>query len=403
LESDVEAKQARLAARVGSQDARLVVSPYRVCPIGAHIDHQGGPVLGMAISANTQLCFAASDDGHCHLISENYPGEVQFDLRDLAATTHQADPDPSPTGVRWGIYPWAVAAVLQDRLPSSPRGIRACLAGSLPGGGLSSSASVTLAYLLAFAAANEIALGPQELVSLAHRAENQGVGVACGILDPASIIGGRRGHLLCIDTQSTEWEAVPLGNDAPAYRILVAFTGITRNLARTGFNRRVEECQEAARSLGARSGIAGVERLGDLPEELLDGQLEELPRVQRLRARHFRDERARVRRGIALWREGDLAGFGKLMNDSCRSSRENFETGCPELIRLQTIMNETEGVFGSRFSGAGFGGCAVALVSSELAESARARIEEAYRSAHPGLATEAACFLVDSDDGVRLL
>jgi galactokinase len=394
---DLEQQRIRMAARIGRDDARMVVSPYRVCPIGAHIDHQGGPVLGMAISAHTLLAFAPTLDGSCRLVSENYPGEMVFDLAQLG------DADPKQGAHDWGSYARGAAALLRDCLPAAARGIEGCVLGTLPGGGLGSSASVTLAYLTALAAANEIELEPEHLVELAQRAEHDWVGVACGMLDQVSIVGARRSHLLFIDTQRTCWEAVAIGEDAPDYRILVAYTGIERSLAATGFNQRVEECHAAARTLATRLGVGNVTRLGDLPEADLAASLDTLPEVEGKRARHFHEERDRVRRGIAAWREGDLESFGALMNDSCRSSRENFETGSPELIRLHEILASGRGVFGSRFSGAGFGGCAIALVARNAAEEAAEAAERSFRKAFPALAEDTHCFLVDSDDGVRVL
>jgi galactokinase/galacturonokinase len=220
--------------------------------------------------------------------------------------------------------------------------------GTLPGGGLSSSASVVCAYLLALADVNGLLLSEEELVALARRVENEFVGVACGILDPASILGSRRGCLLAIDTAASRWRPVPLGDAAPDIRFLVTFTGISRSLESTGFNRRVEECRLAARELGRRAGRGDVELLGELTPEEIDAGLGSLPEALARRARHFRTERARVREGVDLWRTGDLAAFGVLMNASCESSINDYETGSPELCRLQEILVATPGVLRSK-------------------------------------------------------
>ncbi len=370
---------------------RLVVSPYRVCPLGAHIDHQGGPVLGLAIDEGSVLAFAPSQDESCTVLSLDFEGPLKLSLSSVAAAREGG----------WGDYLRAAVWALRERLPARPRGLVGALHGSFPGSGLSSSASVLLAYLSALAQVNEIELGEAELVALSRRAENDFVGVASGILDPASIVGARRDELLAIDTRACRWESIPSPSEAPETRLLLAYSGVSRNLAATGFNDRVGECREAARRLAERAGRAGVERLGDLPPAELEDLLEELPDPWRRRARHFAGERARVERGIECWRAGELGAFGALMFESCRSSIESYETGAPQLVELQQILTETPGVLGARFSGGGYGGCAVALVAAAEADRARASVEAEYRARRPE-ARSARVVIVASDDGLRL-
>lgn len=378
------------SADVAHGEVRVVVSPYRICPIGAHVDHQGGPVLGTAIDAETLLAFAPSASARCRLETANFEGGYALGLGEDA---------DAPEG--WARYFWAAAATLGDRLRGSPRGIVGMLEGSLPGGGLSSSASVLLAYLRALAHANAIELSPHELIALSRRAENEHVGVKCGILDPGCIVASRRDHLVFIDTQEPRFDPIEGRHAARASVFLVAFSGVGRNLRHTGFNDRVDQCHEAARRLGALAGQPGVTRLGDLADAVFERHADGLPATLRRRARHFFEERRRVLAGAAAWREGDLAAFGRLMNDSCRSSIENFEVGSPEIVRLQRLIRETPGVYGARFSGAGFGGCVVALVDAGRADDCRDRIERAYAKETPAL-TAARVFLAHSRDGLHL-
>jgi galactokinase/galacturonokinase len=194
-----------------------------------------------------------------------------------------------------------------------------------------------------------------------------------------------------------------LGEAAPDYRILIVFTGTTRNLARTGYNQRVAECFSAAEKLGELAGNRDARFLGDFDDSAFSQFRKKLPDAERHRASHFFGERARVLRGMALWQKGDLEGFGRLMKESCDSSIHNYQTGSQELIKLQRILVATPGVFGARFSGAGFGGCSVALVGAEEAERVRASVEEAFLNRFPHLAGRARAFLVESEDGVRLV
>ena len=381
----------RRIARVDERDVRVAFAPYRVCPIGAHVDHQGGPVLGMAISAGSVLAFAPAAGSAVRAVSDDFEGEEVFDLVE----------EPSARG-GWGDYLRAAAWALRGRLPGAPVGMVASIRGSLPGGGLSSSASVLVAYLMALSRVNGIELRPEELVALARRAENDFVGVASGILDPASVVGARRGRLLAIETRRARWEPVALGAGAAAPRILVAFTGTARNLAQTPFNDRVSECRKAAALLAQLAGRDGVEILGDLPDDVFEAHADALPPAERGRARHFFGERRRVRSGIEAWRAGDLPAFGCLMTESCRSSVENYETGSPEQVALQRILLDTPGVLGARFSGAGWGGCSIALAEPERAEEACGRIAEAFVERFPQLRGRARVFGVDSEDGARL-
>lgn len=391
LDNRVQRLRARLAQAHELQDnePRVVVSPYRICPIGAHVDHQGGPVLGTAIDAETLFAFAPSGSADCRLESENF--EERFDMT-------MGPKRAAPEG--WGRYFWAACETLLPRISREPRGVVGLVEGSLPGGGLSSSASVVLAYLRAIAHVNGIELTPEELVELSRRAENEYVGVKCGILDPACIVASRRDHLVAIDTQVPRFDPVA-GARASECVFLVAFSGVDRNLRHTGFNDRVDQCHDAARRLGQIVGATSAEKLGDHDDNVFERHLDALPPTEQKRARHFYEERQRVLAGVEAWRAGDLEKFGRLMNDSCRSSIENFEVGSPEIVALQEMVRETNGVYGARFSGAGFGGCVVALVNASVASACRKTIERTYRQHAPEL-TSAYVFLAHPRDGLRI-
>ncbi len=392
LEERVQRLRERLraATALGSPEPRVVVSPYRICPIGAHVDHQGGPVLGTAIDAETLLAFVPSGTARCRLDSRNFDGRFEVTLGETST---------APEG--WGRYFWAACATVLPRASQEPRGIIGLVEGSLPGGGLSSSASVVLAYLRAIAEVNEIELDQEELVTLSRRAENEYVGVKCGILDPACIVASRRDHLVSIDTLNHRFEPIAGERAAADSVFLVAFSGVDRNLRHTGFNDRVDQCHAAARRLGELCGNPSATKLADHHDGVFEEHLDSLRAVEQRRARHFFGERRRVVAGGDAWRNGDLEEFGRLMNESCRSSIENFEVGSPEIIALYDLVRQTAGVYGARFSGAGFGGCVVALVDSGRAEGCRDHIERAYRAAAPER-TAAHVFLAQSRDGLHV-
>jgi galactokinase/galacturonokinase len=387
-----EQRKALIEAGADPMGIAAVVSPYRVCPLGAHSDHQHAPVLATAIDAHTVLSFAPAPDAAVELRSQNFPGAVRF---------HLGAPE-AEAGPAWGRYARAAAWALRERLPSPPRGLLGCIGGPLPGSGLSSSASVLLAYLTAFAHLNGISLASRELVQLSRRAENEFVGLASGVLDPAAIVGSVRGRLLAIDTRDVSWQPILSAPQAPAVLFLVIFTGTPRSLTGTRFNQRVEECREAARALAQLAGLPETDFLGELPDAVFEAHAARLAPALRRRAQHLFGERARVARGIERWRRGELAEFGALMNESCRSSLENYETGSPELACLQRVLETTPGVLGARFSGAGFGGCCVALVEADAAEQARALSLAEFTRLQPELAGRATALLARGEDGLRL-
>ena len=380
------------AEDIPRQDVRVIASPYRICPLGAHIDHQGGPVLGMTINSCTLLAFVPVNGKEVRLRSHNYPGRVKFDLEDI----------PVAAGSFWGVYACAAALALKEKYPLD-RGVTGHLNGMLPGCGLSSSASVLLAYLHALAAANELRLEPWEYVRLTRRAENEFIGLSNGILDQTSIVFGRHGHLLHIDTKAENVHAMPDVAGDRAYRILVAYSGYSRELTTTGYNSRVQECREAAAQLSQMAGAEPARILSDVPQEAYFKHGHRLDPMLARRARHYFTEVQRVRDGAAAWEAGQIDVFGRMMTESCRSSIAQYECGSPPIQDLQQIVNTAEGVVGSRFMGGGFGGCVVGLVKPGHAAVTAADVQESYRKLHPEVADQAAVYLGRSDDGVRFV
>ena len=394
----IEESAAELRNRLADEEAlatdkiRLLVSPYRICPLGAHIDHQGGPVLGMTINACTLMAYAPMSGSDVRLRSLNYPGRVVFDLEDIGEVP----------GSFWGVYARAAALALKEKHPLT-RGIVGLIDGMLPGCGLSSSASVLLAYLHALADANDLALAPWDYVHLTRRAENGHIGLNNGILDQTSIVFGRCDNLLHIDTRGEVVEALPESFAPGAYAIIVAYSGISRELTTTGYNSRVQECGQAAAMLAEKAGMPPATRLSDLPPEVFDRYADDLPVHLACRARHYASEVRRVDEGITAWCDGRLADFGRLMRASGRSSVEQYECGSPAIHDLQQIMSTTEGVLGARFSGGGFGGCVVGLAEPDRARQAVADIKDAFLGLHPEVRDRAAVYLAESAEGVRWL
>ena len=351
-----------------------IFSPYRICPIGAHIDHQGGVVLGRTIRLGTTLNYEKSDTNQVHITSDQF-GEARFTIGDLDRS-------------HWARYAQAAAIVLKPA-----RGMQAHVSGSLIGSGLSSSASVGLAYLKALADVNNIELSKEQLVQMEYELEHDILSLQIGLLDPLTIVHGRSDALLFMDTITGS--VTPI-QDPPtaAHAWIVAYSGISRELTKSGFNVRVEECNEAARLLSEEAQI-----LSDVPRELFEEKKMTLPVNLRRRATHFFTEADRVHQGAQAWNESDFEQFGRLMDQSCESSIGNYESGSEILIELHELASRTDGIYGSRFCGGGYGGCVVALAQKDLAENAYAEISEKFVIRHPELPSRV--FIAETGDGLQ--
>jgi galactokinase/galacturonokinase len=357
----------------------MIFSPYRICPIGAHIDHQGGTVLGRTLELGTTVEYQPLESREIRIISRPF-GEASFLIGSEIDKNH------------WACYAQAAAQVLGDRIK---RGMIAHVDGKFAGTGLSSSASVGLAYLKALAGVNEIELSDIELVQMDYQLENAKLGLQNGILDPLTIVCGRKDSLLLMDTLRVSVTPIkdPPNQDGTW---IIAFSGVSRELLKSGYNNRVAECYEAASLLKP-----GARKLSDIPPDRFARYNLDLPANLRRRAVHYFSEVERVLEGAEAWKNADLDRFGQLMNQSCQSSISNFETGSPVLIELHEIASATQGVYGSRFSGGGYGGCVVALAKQELAENAVMEIGEQFSKRHPEL--KPSVFVAEMGDGLRIL
>lgn len=391
----VEALRREVATRFGmaAGSVRVVRAPYRVCPLGAHVDHQLGPATAMALDRGVLLAYAPSPSREVRLESLDFPGAVRFTLDDV----------PPRRDGDWGDFPRGAALALQRR-HRLDRGIVGLTAGKLHGGGVSSSAAVGVAFLLAFEDVNRLRLAPEENIELDRRIENDYLGLRNGILDPAAILLSRRGHLTEIDCRTSAHALIPAPPSMPPFRILLAFSGLRRELVGTDYNRRVAECVDAARTLLAGAGRSnGPPVLGDVPADVYIAHKARLLGPPARRAAHFFSEADRVRLGVAAWRRGDLAGFGDLMTASGESSIRNYECGSPPLIDLYQTLVATRGVLGARFSGAGFRGCCVALVEPGSVDEVAGRVIASYSRLHPALAEHASVVVCGTGDGAEIL
>jgi len=373
----------------------MAFCPYRICPIGAHSDHQLGKITGLAVDQGIHMAYRPKRSGIVEVRSLNFPTRAQWHIN--------AVPDKPEND--WADYLRGATWALGKRYPLT-RGVCGVIEGSLPIGGLSSSASVIITFLSALCKVNEIKLSEHEMIMTALDAENNYVGVSCGKLDQSCEVYSKKNHLLYLDTKDDSYELIPQHVNMKPYKIAIFFSGIERTLAGSAFNMRVDECRSAAYALKALSGMEygkfNETNLRDVPIEVYEQYKDRLPETWRRRAEHWYTEFDRVQRGAAAWRRGDIEEYGRLSFESGRSSIYNWETGSPELKTLYEIMTQTDGIYGGRFSGAGFKGCCMALIDPAFEEKIVEKVSREYLKAFPQLEGKYSAHICESADGVEL-
>ena len=351
----------RFRAVFGREPEFIARAPGRIEFIGNHTDYNGGPVLGAAIDRSVWVGLARRTDGKRRFASDTKPGVLEL----AADAALERITGPSS----WANYPLGVLAAMRDSGVASPAGFDYLAVSNVPmGAGLSSSAAIELSSALVFLEATGTALGREALVKLGRKAENEFVGVPCGILDQGVSGFGKKDHLVYIDCRGPSFDTVPL----PAGSNFWIFNTHTKHALIDGlYAARHQECMDAAK-------VIGVPQLVDATPAMLLAAEQKLSRTAFKRARHVVDEIARVAAAVSALRAGDLAAVGKLLLASHRSSRTWFENSSPELDFLGDTRGAEGGVSGARLTGGGFGGAAMALTNDAFGDEAGLRISDAY-------------------------
>jgi galactokinase len=391
-------RRLRQIVDVDASTIQLVRAPLRICPLGAHIDHQLGVVTGMTIDRSVLLAFVPTQDGSVHLESLNFTTPSSFSLNDVPAY-QKGD---------WANYVRGAVLALQEEHHLT-RGMVGVIGGAMPIGGLSSSAAVTIAYLLALEAINELSVDPYQNMAHCRFTENRYIGLNNGILDQSVILHSAHRHLTRIDCESVTVDRIATELDERALKerfgVLVVYSGVTHALVGTDYNSRVAQCREAATLLLEHGGQQVPEnvRLRHVQPELFEQHATKLDAPLMRRARHYFGEMARVEEGVKAWQRGDLQAMGNLVNQSGESSVKWYECGSPQLITLYEILREIPGVYGTRFSGAGFRGNCIALIDPAQAESIAEAVHSRYPSAHPDVAEVYSIHFCEPDGNATVL
>ena len=369
--------------------------PYRISPLGAHIDHQYGKINGFAIDKGIHIAYSAKMNGVIEVQSVDFPKRAQFHVMSI----------PDEKVGDWADHLRGAAKELSEKYPLRI-GLSAVIEGSLPIGGLSSSAAVIIAFLSALAKVNNIILDKWEAIMMAKAAENKYVGVNCGKLDQSCEVLCKRNNLLYLDCADDSYELIPQSEDMKLFKVAIFFSGLERSLANSDYNLRQDECKAAAYSLLSYAGLPygkfADTRLRDVPREVFDAYKDRLPERFMRRAEHFFTEIERAEAGAKAWKDGNLDEYGRLVFASGKSSVVNYECGCPELISLYNIMTGTDGIYGGRFSGAGFKGCCMAIIEPDKAEEITRHVGELYLKEYPSLEGKYSSYICNISDGVKL-
>jgi galactokinase len=352
--------------RFGRPAEGLAEAPGRVNLIGEHLDYNEGCVLPAAIDRTILVAFARRPDRQVRLYSLDFAQESVFDLDAIRADAEHA----------WSNYLRGVAWALEDR-GYALVGLEAALQGDVPvGAGLASSGALEVAGIGAFAHAGSLELGLPEVALLGQRAENEFVGVECGIMDQFAAALSVAEHALLIDCRTLEHEPVPIHLEAQGVCIVVADTGARRELTASEYNRRRQECVEALELLRGQLPERSLRALRDVTREDLTACGQRLPAALRRRVRHVVEEQARVEQAVSALRANDLAAVGRLFDASHASLRDDYEVSSPELDLMVELAGQVEGCLGARLTGAGFGGCTVNLVRSDAVEAFQQEVVE---------------------------
>jgi len=360
-------------------------APGRVNLIGEHTDYNDGFVLPIALEMSIHIAASGRSDRKVVLRSLDLDQTVEFDLDRIERDEEHP----------WSNYPRGVAYVLQEE-GYKLRGMNGVISGDVPqGAGSSSSAAFELSSAMAFLALSDLQIPLPTLARLCQRAENQFIGVNCGIMDQFISAAGRKGHALFLDCRSLDYQLIPLNLNG--YKIAICNTMVKRELTSSEYNVRRSECEEGVKMMRRR--YPNIKALRDLTSEMFERYADELPLLIRRRCGYVIRENERVLSSVEALKAGDLARFGKLMNLSHDGLKEEYEVSCFELDTMVELARSVDGVLGARMTGAGFGGCTVNLVSQNSLESFISRVKEGYKE-KTGISPE--IYISDPADGAEV-
>ncbi len=372
-----------------TEASNVYFAPGRVNLIGEHTDYNGGHVFPCALNIGTYLAVKPRSDKKFQFYSENFAhlGIIEVDLDNIV---YDVNDD-------WVNYPKGCIREVQKLGITLNHGLDLYYFGNIPNGaGLSSSASIELVTLVMLNEEYGLNIDRIELVKMGQRAENQFVGVNCGIMDQFAIGMGKANHAVLLDTGNLKYQYAPLNIEG--YSLVVTNTNKRRGLADSKYNERRAECEKALEILKQYKNINALCELTLAEFESLSDKIED--EIIRKRARHAISENERTILAKKALDEGNLTEFGRLMNESHVSLRDDYEVTGKELDTLAALAWAQDGVIGSRMTGAGFGGCTISIVKNEYLDNFKVNVEREYEKV---IGYKPTFYVVSVGDGAKKL
>ena len=370
-------------------DIRTYFAPGRVNLIGEHTDYNGGHVFPCALTLGTYGIARKREDNKLRFYSVNFErlGVIESSLEDLKPYK----------AAEWTNYPKGVMWAIEERGYKLPNGLDILLYGNIPNGsGLSSSASLEVLTGVILKDMFGFDVSMTDIALIGQFSENNFNGCNCGIMDQFASAMGKKDNAIFLDTNTLQYEYAPVVlEDA---KIVIINSKVKHSLVDSAYNDRRNECETALKEL---QEVVAVQTLGDLTEEAFEKHKDAIKsEIRQKRARHAVYENQRTIRAVEALKENRIEEFGKLMNESHRSLRDDYEVSCKEIDILVDLAWETEGVIGSRITGGGFGGCTVSIVKNDAVDGFIKNIGEQYLAK---VGHEAEFYVVDIGDGARVL
>lgn len=369
-----------------NKDIYTFFAPGRVNLIGEHTDYNGGYVFPCALNFGTYAVVSKREDSKIRFFSKNFEnsGVIEIDINQLFYDEKHD----------WANYPKGIIKTFEDEGYEINKGFQVLFFGDIPNGaGLSSSASIELVMAIVLKALFNLNISMIDMVKLSQKSENQYNGVNCGIMDQFACGMGKKDNGILLDTSTLDYDYVPIKLEGVS--IVIGNTNKRRGLADSKYNERRSQCENALKALQEKLNISS---LGDLSEEEFEENKDLIKdEIERKRAKHAVYENQRTIKAVKVLREGDIKHFGKLMNDSHISLRDDYEVTGIELDTLVEAAWKNHSI-GSRMTGAGFGGCTVSLVFTDEVQEFIEKVGEEYESR---IGYKADFYVASIEDGAR--
>ena len=380
--------------KYGNEPMYIAFTPYRIWPLGAHVDHNLGKITGFAIDKGIHIAYSSKSNGIVEIESLQFSKNSQWHILNT----------PSKKENDWADPLRGATIELNNRYPLR-YGMSAIIDGELPIGGLSSSAALIITFINALAFINNIKLTEKELIEISELSEKNYLGIENGKLDQMCEIYSKKNKLLYVDMKDDSYELIDTPKNVK-YIIGIFFSGIEKGINSEEYNKRTDELRSTAYLLKALNGDEYTRfnstNMRDIPYDTYLKYKSKLPENYQKRAKHFYEEIDRVDKGVEFYRKGDIISFGKLVTESGESSINNWETGSKEMIDLFNIIKSCDGVYGTRFSGSGFKGSCLAFINPTKINSVLKEVEDKYLKKYPKLKEKYSAHICNTADGIKL-